>query len=215
MRFCCFLGIINTGDYMYNQDVLNKINEEFNKKRLLFTKEEMNYNSGRNTRSGFLHGIFSSSYWHRDRLIKNGSIIYGWTFKSYMNDFTGTKGYPTWVLFSPSSCFQQDPSLYEKIYDKTKEILMTKPKTKKEKHLKSILENNLDEPTYFEIPEPYNLGYLCFISVCYVRPYHFSNFHLGVNLIISALEISKEIVYLPQQYWSEEFKETYYKEELK
>lgn len=197
---------------MLDAQLLKDINTKFDEKRITFSKDDRDFNSGRDNRFGRLQGVFTRDYWKRDELFRVGEIFYAYTFKAYVNEMSFERPYPTWILFSPHHLIQENPNFYRDISSKIREIITKKGKlNRKEKIIKSVFESNYEEPHYLEIPDPYNLGYLCYISICYVKPNHFSDFHPGINLVVAAKTVSKEIVYLPELYWNEEYKNMYYK----
>lgn len=195
---------------MDDEELLRKINTNFSEKRLSLNKQDLLFLSGKQNYFGKIHGVFTRDYWKRETLIKAGEIYYAYTFKTYIGDFNIERAYPSWILFSPQNEIQKNPKIYRQIAVKMQEVLKNLKKLKgNEKTLKNILKSDLEEPHYFEIPAPYNLGYLCYLSICYVRPHHFFNFKMGINLVIARQTISKEIIYLPELYWIEEYKAKY------
>ncbi len=195
---------------MLDIELLKSLNEDFANKRIDFTPLDREFNAGKNYRLGKLHGLFSRGYRKRDELFSFGEIIYALTFKSFINEFSQDKNFPSWVIFSPSKDLQNNPRFYYDIATKLEEVTLKKKPNKIEKRLQQILLSNVEEPNYLEIPEPYNLGYLAYISICYVRPPHIANFKPGINLILMARKTTDEVMYLPDRYWSEEYKDEYF-----
>jgi hypothetical protein len=184
---------------MQKNEFLKKINENFYAKVPTMDKKEIRFISGKNSLQGILLGFLERKYYQRERLIKQGEITYGLTFKAWSNDESLAKPYPTWVLFSPESVFKDNPNLYqdylEKIYASISET-----KEKRLKALKNMLDDELGEPQYFEVPPLLVDNHIMYISSIFIRPEQNPKLGLGVNLIIMNPLISKEIIYLPDKY---------------
>lgn len=196
------------------QKVLQEIRRNFEQKKLFFTDEDHKFNTSRNYWQGMIHGVFTRAYHKRKDLFIRGHIIYGMSIKSYLTGDAPNHDYSTWVIFSPQIAFEENPLKYYEIADKLNAFLDRKPNNATEQRLKMILEGELSEPQYFELPSDLTNGSLVFLSGCFVRTRHSPSFRLGINLIIIEKTVSKEIVYLPERYFSEDYKK-YYQEKIK
>lgn len=196
---------------MITKAMLKTMNEKYRVAAFTFEKRDYQFLEGKDTPRGRMLGFMTSEYWKREQLWKTGTIVWGYVFKIILASNNEVhRVYPSWVLFSPSEQFTITPELYLEILGKLNTLENEKPKAKNIRQLKTALFDNLSEPQYFEIPEPYACGKIVFLSMIYVRPNHVYDLHLGyVPLMISPM-VSKEVMYLPEKYWTEEFKNEYY-----
>jgi hypothetical protein len=198
---------------MIERKILDDLNDHFQQMALSFSKEDWTYLAGKDTPRGRMLGFLTPEYYKREKLWETGIIVWGFAFKTFMDNAVtaGDRVYPSWVLFSPVQAFCDDPTLYYAVQEKLLKALEGKPKGKAQKQLKIALEGELSEPQYMEIPVEYTEGKLVYLSMVYVRPTHFPDFHLGfVPLIINKL-ITAEVMYVPDRYWTDAFKAIYYK----
>jgi hypothetical protein len=195
---------------MFNGQILANLQENFEKRRLSFKKEDIAYIAGKDTFKGKMLGFLTTDYYRREKLIRGGEIIYGYIYRTWTNEITFTKPYPTWVLFSPSKEFVNNPNLYVEILTALQAIELPKRGENELRKLHTMLNAELSEPRYMVIPEPYAQGHLVYLSMAYLRPHHNSNLRLGINPFLIAPAISKEILHLPTKYWTEEFKKIYH-----
>ena len=189
--------------------VLNETRENFYKKRELFSKVELNYVAGKNNLRNRMLGFLTFDYYKRSRLIKSGEIFYGYVFRTYFDSLNEDKPTATWLLFSPTKEFNDNPELYLSINDNIVDFISKgKPKNKLKK-LYNLLTPELAEPVYYELPSELADNKLVYLSFTYLRKFQVPAFRPGINLFIAAKNISKEILYLPMDYWVDEYKEYY------
>jgi len=194
---------------MFCKKKLEALSAHFDEKRLSLSKEDIRFLSGKDSFKGKMLGFLTSDYYRREKLIREGELIYGYVYRAWTNEITYTRPYPTWVLFSPAGEFKDDPNLYLEVLSELQKIEAPKRGASGLKHLLTMLNAELSEPKYVVIPEPYAKGHLVYLSMVYLRPWHIANLRLGVNPFIIAPSASKEILYLPFIYWSDEFKKEY------
>lgn len=195
---------------MFNDVILEKLRKKFAESSLSFKKEDVAFIAGKDNFNGKLLGFLTVEYYRRERLIREGSLVYGYVFRTWTNEVTFTKPFPTWILFSPSKEFVSKPGLYIEILKALQAIQLPKRGSPELRKLHTMLNAELSEPKYFLIPEPYAQGHLVYLSMAYLRPHHNYNLRLGINPFIIAPAISKEILFLPTTYWTDEFKKAYH-----
>ncbi len=198
---------------MMDFKTLQGLNEHYFEATLTFDKDTWKFLSGKDTPRGRMLGFLTPEYYKREKLWQTGTIVWGYAFKSYMDNAmtSGERVFPSWVLFSPTTPFQEDPTLYYPILEKLTAFLAKKPKKKAERALKIALEGELSEPQYMEIPTEFTDGKLVFLSMVYVRPTHLPGFHLGVLPLMINKTVTSEVMYVPDRFWTEEFKAHYFK----
>lgn len=191
----------------YSLQIAN-IRSEFAKKRDAFDKSDRAFLAGKDSMKGKLLGMFSSAYYHREKLIDNADVVYGYAFRGYEAEGDREFSYPTWVLFSLSSKFDENPLL---LAGAAKELLAyceRQTKRKKDK-LYYATKDDWGEPKYVELPQELTHGSLIFLSMVTVRTGANPHFHLGLNLLLADKKSSKEVLYLPERYWSEDYRNSY------
>lgn len=195
---------------MFERKILTNLTAYYAEKRLSFKKNDIAFIAGKDTFKGKMLGFLTADYYRRSKLIMEGNIIYGYVYRTWTNEVTYTRPYPTWVLFSPAKEFIDNPQLYATISTNLQAIELPKHPTAELRKLHTMLNAELSEPKYVMIPEPYAQGHLVYLSMVYLRTSHNNNLRLGINPFIIAPTISKEILYVPTMYWTEEFKKTYH-----
>lgn len=195
---------------MNYQEEIEKIRINYQEARLLFTKDEIDYLTLRHDKKRKLIGIFTKSYWKRKELFLHGTIFYSYVFKEYQlpqNDSLTDSA--IWMLFSPHQIYNQNPEKYLEIVALLNILVEKKKVSSKERKLQHLLKENLSEPTYYVLPFDLTNGHLVYLCSTYVKKPHNPFFHLGLNFVIAAPHISKEVVLLPEKYWTKEWKNIY------
>lgn len=180
-------------------EFLEKLNTSFHKLVNEMDNKEIRFISGKNTFKGALLGFMEKKYYQREKLIKQGEIIYALTFKTWSNDLSLIKPYPTWVLFSPEIIFKENPDLYTEYFDRISKLLL-ESKEKRYKKINKILNDELGEPQYLQIPPEIVDNHILYVSTIFLRIEQNPTIKLGLNLIIMSPLISKEVIYLPDKY---------------
>lgn len=188
---------------------LKAISERYAQLKAQFSKEDIAYIANKDTPRGRMLGFLTSDYYRRESLIKEGSIVYGYTIRTYKIEQTMDRLYASWLLFSPSKTINEQPNILLNILENIERIQEKKTLTSQERQIKNSLTGDLSEPKYLEIPSPYNEGHLVYLQYCEVKPHHTPNLNLGLNFIIIAPAKSKEVIYLPNRYFHDVFKDDY------
>lgn len=184
---------------------LSKMNEKYQALKATFSRDDIAYIANKDTGRGKLIGFLTFDYYRRESLIKEGNIVFGYVIKTYKQEDNPLKNYASWLLFSPSKVVNDHPEIYLKIVENL-ELLKTKKHLDKfERPIKVALLGELSEPKYLEIPAPYNEGHLVYLQYCEVKPHQTPNLNLGLNFLIIAPAISKEVIYLPERYLHDVF----------
>jgi len=190
--------------------LLAEENAAWLEKRAFLSKDDIAFIGNKRTLRGKLLGFMTSAYYKRTKLIERGDIIYAYVFKEWSNDVQGEDPqHPTWMVFSPSKKLNDDPTKLKEIADKLQTIVGEDVKTKRLKTLKNIVKEPLSDASYFELPPEYDCGELAYLSVVYVIADLMPCFHLGYNLIVANQSVSKEVLYLPPKYWTEDYSKMY------
>lgn len=192
---------------------LDSINEYWYKRRELLGKEEVRHIADKDNREGKLLGVFTKNYFNRSKLIKASEVIYGCVFKTYQaSRLDAEKRYPVWVVFSPSKKVGANPKLLEKVAMKLSGLDEKSISSKEERTLCDLVKKDWSEVSYFEVPSQYTDGELVYLSIIYWRKNTMPVFHLGLNLFLANQGVSKEIIFLPPEYWTREWNEEYWGE---
>lgn len=142
----------------------------------------------------------------RLELIKKGYIVFGLVFSSsYINNSNLIR---TRIIFSPSYELADNKEEMLAIADKINEWVDSvnfKKLTMKEKKLYQALISDEEEPNYIQIPESIIGNKLVYLSLIFVNKDDFLN---GMVPIIINRKISKEILLVPQEMYSNEYIES-------
>lgn len=204
------------GDSRYDKPMdfaatYHELNTAWLEKRSSFDKAELSYVANKDTFAGRRLGFMTRAYYQREKMIKASDIFYAYVFQSW-NDALGNAQatYPTWLVFSPDSVVNENPAILKEISAKVLSIKKMEVTDKSEKELKKIVGETLSDASCFLLPLTYSLGHYVLLSIVDLPYQHVSSFHLGLNLILANLSISKEVRYLPERYWPAEFITAYH-----
>ena len=177
------------------------------------TKKDVSYIAFKDSFRHGMRGFLTLSYYKRERLIRNGDLVFGYTFKCWSDESNFSKDYPTWVLFSPSLQVSKNPGLLAKTGENLLKFAREN-KDKKYRKLCNLINEPLSDCDYFEIPQELTGGVLVYLSIIYLHVNQIENFQMGINPLIISKGISAEVIYLPDKYWIPEFLDLYNKHRL-
>jgi hypothetical protein len=191
--------------------LIQKDNDAWLLKRATLSKEEISFIGDKDTLRGKICGFMTAPYYKRTNLITSSELAWAYVFKEWSNDTSSNEvRHPTWLLFSPSREIQLDPSPLENISAQLLSIALDKTSDHETKKLFKLIHENLSDAAYYEIPGQYTGGVLCYLSIVYVENRLNPFFRLGYNYILMSPSVSKEVLYLPERFMSEEYKTAYF-----
>lgn len=198
-------------DVITKNTTYKEFQSQWEEEKKTLSKRDIGFISGKDGFKNAIKGFLTSDYYKRGKLIEDGQLVLGYIFKSWFaspNDYS-----PYWVLFSPSPKVNENPKMLKDVANR---LSCFKPLTgdKTSKKLSRILDGPLSDAQYFEIPESLTDGNLIYLSIVYLRPEWRDKIILGLNPFIANQGVSKEILYLPDQFWSDYFKQAYNNNEL-
>ncbi len=192
--------------------LLENEREEFRKKQLLLTKEEINFISNKETFRDRLHGFLTSAYHKREKVIRTGELFYGYVFSEWNSR---PDSMPiSLILFSPERKMAENPIIFKKIVENLNGFLENQQKNKGDKKLKNLLSEPLANAPYEQLPFNLSEGHLVYFCKVYRNISFDYSFNLGLNLFIANPAISKQILFLPERYMTETFKKLYEERKL-
>jgi hypothetical protein len=188
-----------------------KMNADWLLKRASLTKQEIRHLANKDSFKGGRIGFMSRAYYQREKLIQNSEIFTALVFQDYAVEVEErSETFPTWLLFSPSKEINENPAILKEILAKVASIKEVEVTDKTEKKFKNYLNEPLSDVSYFEIPPAYSLGKLVYLSIVYLPLHLVPSYHLGLNLILAAPSISKEVLYFPEECWAKDYSEAYH-----
>lgn len=188
-------------DYQF---LLNEQRSAFKELSKNFLKEDFNFLTNKQGFNQKRIGVFTRNYYKRKKLVQLGTLTYGYVLRIRDNG-SQTNPISTWVLFSPSNEYEKNPAKYEKTLQNIDKILNSPNINKKYKRLKIMLTESLAEPVYFPVPDELSDGDVVYISHVYYWRTKNPNMRPGLMPIFISQNISKEILYLPERYWTDNF----------
>ncbi|MGM9813465.1 MAG: hypothetical protein ACI32C_00935 [Candidatus Enteromonas sp.] len=198
---------------MYNnkmnwQKLLEETREQWAKESLLLNKDERRYIEGKYSTKTKMLGCFSPSYHKRGKLVLSSQVYYGLVFKSYRRPDSDSEYYPIWVLWSPNRKFQEDPTLYDELLPLLETRYGQKKKWRREK-VELALHEKYADASMLLIDPGLTKGIPVYLSILYFHKDHVFDFRLGINLFLANQDVSKELLVLPERFWSEAYAEAY------
>ena len=194
--------------------LLENERKAFSEKQALFTKEDLKYISGKDSFKGKLTGFLTKNYYQREKLIQNGELFYGYVFSFWGQSINGDSPTIFYILFSPERKIMENPSIFKEIHGKLRLFLDNKPQNKKEKTLWNLLKNPVAEAPFEEIPFSLTDNHVIYFCKLMKKQNFAISFHLGLNLFIANPTISKQILFLPEKYTTENFRKLYEERKL-
>lgn len=184
---------------MINIEQLEKINEHFIAERIHFDQKDFEYILNRGKLSTRFNDFLTIAYYQRKNLITKGFIGVCYTYKIALSDGK-EKNHRTFALFSPNRNSMIDEQYYQRVIkniDKLAKKSTTSYKEKKFLNYYSLVDS---KPRYFKIDPKLSEGKILYLQYIELIDALNPNFKLGLNFVIYAPLISKELIYLPKKY---------------
>jgi hypothetical protein len=195
--------------------LLTSLNAAWLAQRGSFSDEEISHLAYQDTFRHKMLGFMTRVYYQRKKLIRASEIFYAYVFQEYQYDENQRlNGGATWLVFSPSKEVNDHPGILKKISANLQQLKEREPIDADEKALKKVLSEPLSETSYYELSIALSEGHYVFLSIVDLHKELLPSFHLGLNLILANKSISNEVLYLPEAYFSDEWKEVYVKGKL-
>ena len=178
---------------------LEEIRKTFVERRVSMDEKKIDEVLGFSSRRDKILSLFSIRYKPMKKLINEGILICSYVYKiSYL--FNGNSNYKKcWVLFSPNEKYEENPSEYSKIAAKLEYFLNSKNK----KHNKLIKKIKNSENDFGLLELPFDIfEEKLFLSTIYVKEKVNPNLNLGINLCLLNRKVSKNIIFLPEVFYS-------------
>lgn len=192
--------------------LLENERKNFKEKQLFLTKEDINFISSKETFKDKLHGFLTVSYHQREKVIRTGELFYGYVFSEWKSR---PDSQPiSLILFSPETKIAQNPSIFKKITENLYGFLKISHRNRKDKKLKNLLTEPLANAPFEALPYTITEGHIVYFCKIYRNISFANSFNLGLNLFISNPAVSKQIMYLPERYMTETFKNLYEENKL-
>lgn len=187
---------------VYNLDLLNELNAKYEKIKFSFSKQQIKHYVAKDFAVGMFNKIFYPSYYKREKLVKFGAIQYVFTFRITDFTFETSELIPTWILYSPNLEFRKDPKLYFDIAKRINSFINGELNYKNKKLLSSLLsdENNYQ---YYQLPKEIVGNCTVFYSLVYKNMHTNYFLDIGINFAFVNRNISKEIIYVPEDIMQE------------
>ncbi|HML99993.1 MAG TPA: hypothetical protein PKC96_01465 [Bacilli bacterium] len=196
------------------EELLSSLRADYHEKQIRLTPDEVKFIANKDSRQGKLIGVFTRDYYQREKLIREGEIVYCYTYKTYIPEGKASRPYPSWCLFSPSKKFESEPLLLEKVAARLLEFADDESQRGIKNHrLQTMIKGELSEPAYVTLPLELTDNQLVYLQYVSVKEQHIYDFSLGINLLLIHPAASKEAIYLPRRYWTEEYRAFYHHEE--
>ena len=182
---------------------LNVVREKFVSIRSAMDEKQIDDALGFKTKKDKILSLFSIRYKPSKKLLNEGVLVYVYIYK--MNYFLhgNSNYYKSWILFSPSLKFEENPTSYRKIAAELEYFLKSK-----NKKYKKIIRHLLNKENDFKLLElPFEIfNEKVFISTIYTKEKVNPSLNLGVNLCLLNRKGSKNIIFLPEICYSQKQK---------
>lgn len=193
-------------DYYF---LLEQERKSFSERQPLLTKEDVKYISGKDSFKGKVTGFLTRRYYQKEKLIRNGELFYGYVFSTWNLSTDWDSPMIFYILFSPERKIMENPQIYKEIHKNLQVFLENKPKSKNEKRLWNLLKTPMADAPFEEILFSLTDGHVIYFCKLIQKQNFAISFYLGLNLFIANPTISKQILFLPERYETEEFRKLY------
>lgn len=186
-----------------------RLKKEWLKRRGLLTKADVSVLARKDTFAKRLKGFLTAAYWKREKLIRSSDVVLGLVFKEWHGSPAETGNYfRDWILFSPSLEINENPAFLLKTADAFLKEESARPKDKALLRFHDAIFKPLADASYLQVPPEKAEGKLVYLSIV-ERPYDLNDgFRLGVYPFLMNPSVSKEILFLPPEFWPEEDRKT-------
>lgn len=191
----------------------HEVNERWLLKRASLSKDEIKIIANKDTIRNAIIGFMTRTYYQREKLIKTSEIFYGYVFQDFLFRQEAHGDYTTWVLHSPSREVNEHPEIYKDVVAKLMELKKVRRPEKALRPLQDVIALPLADACYLEVDKRYTGGHLIYLSTIFFFNRSVPDFKLGINLLLANQSASKEVLYLPEKLWDDEWKEAYSKGE--
>lgn len=184
---------------MINLEELQLISEEFIKARASFEKGDFMYILNRTTFATRFNDFLTSNYYKRRQLIEKGFVGVCYTYKVIYSDGKN-KNHRTFALFSYNQNIMVDDSYYKRVIANIENLKKEKSlpfKLKKFMNYYSLVDS---KPTQYKLDYSLTEGKDIFLHYIELVPQLNPGLKLGLNYVLYAPLVSKEIIYLPEKY---------------
>ena len=188
------------------QELLSKQRTRWNEAKANLTKEELRFIAGKDSWANRRLNMFSLSYFRREKLVEESDVLFAYVFKALEIGEDAAHFYPTWMLFSPEAFYNDHPENLAALLTKVQAATAAPKKGGKRDSLEIAMNEKLAEAAYLRIPDALTDGHTAYLSIVYCRRSTMPSLRLGPNFVLAAPKVSKEILFLPQTYWIEEWK---------
>ncbi len=192
--------------------LLEKERENFKKTQLNLNKNDLSFIANKSTFKEKMQGFLTFAYHKREKVIKTGELFYGYVFSEW-NSMPDS--WPiSLVLISPERKLAENPLIFKKISENLQGFLEISAKNRDERKLKRLLSEPLTEAPYELLPFSLSEGHVIYFCKLYRNISFAYSFNLGLNLFIVNPAESKQIMYLPERYMTETFRNLYLERKL-
>ncbi len=197
---------------MSYEAILNDVKRHYEDRKPYLSKKQIIFLQGKNTLRDKMFGMFTKNYIDRKKLILEANITYAYTIKTWSNNDYNDDYYPSWIIFSPQIKYSANPHLYERINKNLNDYKFDSSDKSHDKKLKMFLTEDLSEPVMFKLNKELAGEDIVYLHFVYVRSSQFTQFKMGINLIMFNPNVSKEVLYVPEVLWTKEYKEIKYED---
>jgi hypothetical protein len=180
---------------MINYKSIAEYQEKIKNIKETYTKEQVDNFLGFTSKKEKIFSLYSIRYKTTNKLLYKGVLTYGYIYKIQYFYNAAFNYFKAWILFSPSSKYEENPKLYSKIAAKLNYFLENPPK--KYKHLTKQLLNNENEFSFKELPRD-EFNDPIFISTIFIKEKTNPNLNIGINGVMLNRQIAKQILVVPE-----------------
>lgn len=187
---------------MINSHTLEKVSQHFAFKRMTFDVKEYNFILNRETVRTRLIDFLSKDYYQRKKLVDEGFIGACYTYRINYSDGKD-KNHRSVALFAPNLNLMIDQDFFLRILSNIEKLRLEKKKTFKQRKFLNYFDLTDAKPQYYKLDESLTEGKRVYLQYIELIPLLNPNLQIGLNYVLYAPLITKELLYIPEKFIQE------------
>jgi len=184
---------------MITSETLEKTSDNFSYQRMLFKKEDFAYILNREKTLNKFTDFLTRAYYQRKRLVEDGFVGVCFTYKINYSEGQA-KNHRTFAFFCPSKSVMVDEGFFVRVIHNIENLLKTKGLTYKQKRLINYYRLVDAKPRYYKLDKSLTEGKIVYLQYIELISNLNPDLKPGLNYVLYAPFISKELLYLPNKY---------------
>lgn len=183
---------------MINSDTLAKVSQHFAYKRMTFDVKDYQFILNRETVRTRLIDFLSKDYYQRKKLVDDGFVGVCYTFRINYSDGKD-KNHRSVAFFAPNLNLMVDQAFFLRILSHIEKLRHEKKKSFKQRRFLNYVDLIDAKPQYYRLDESLTEGKRVYLQYIEIIPLLNPNLQIGLNYVLYAPLMTKELLYIPEK----------------